>query len=371
MRLAVRNLLRRPRRTLLTVAGLALGAMSYMVLVGATQGFLQQYTEVARFCGADLVVHQASATSPWSSGVLPAQVTALRGVPGVTRVARLGLGKAQLFGSSYFLVFGVDPGEALAARLQLVRGHPLRRGVSEILLGELAARSLQISVGQEVEIRRVRFTVAAIYRTGNTMIDAGAVLDLHSVQALFNLGDNVNLVFLELASPARRAEALAAIAANLPDLEARPWESWTLAFGQATLVEAFARLLALLAVLIAALGASNVMHIAVSERTQELAVLRAIGWRRARVAGLVLQEGAGLSLLGGLCGMPLAAAVFWLAGSLGFLTLRTGGLIPLRLPLSAAIEGAAVTLLTGVVGALPPLLRALRIHPAHALNVAA
>jgi ABC-type lipoprotein release transport system permease subunit len=367
--LVARNLQRRPRRTLLTLVGLSLGAASYMALVGAAQGFLRQYRELARFCGADIVVHQAGATSPWSSGLLPAQVTALVGVPGVKNVARLGLGKTQLFGSPYFLLFGVDPAEALAPRLQIVKGRGLRAGASDVLLGELAARRLALAPGGELELRRRRLLIAGVFRTGHPIMDAGAVLDLHLVQGLFNLGENVNLVFLELDDPAQRPQVLATLAARFHDLESRAWESWTLAFGQMGLVAAFARLLAILAVLIAALGVSNVMHMAVSERTQELAILRAIGWRRVRVAALVLREGAALSVLGGLCGTPLAAAVFWLLGSEYVVSVTTGGFIPLRLPLSAAVEGLAVTVLAGVLGTLPPLLRALRLRPAEALHM--
>jgi putative ABC transport system permease protein len=367
--LAARNLRRRPRRAVLTLVGLALGAASYMALVGAAQGFLHQYTELAQFFGADVVVNQAAATSPWSSGVSPSQIAALGAVPGVKAVTRLGLGKTQLFGSPYFLLFGVDPAEAIAQRLRVIKGRGLRPGASEILLGELAASRLALAPGAEFEIRRKRLRIGGIFRTGHPIADAGAVLDLHSVQDLFNLGENVNVAFLSLEDPAHRPRVLAALSARFHDLAASPWESWTLTFGQLGLVKAFARLLALLALLIAALGVSNVMHIAVSERTQEIAILRAIGWRRLRIAALVLREGAALSFLGGLCGVPLAAAAFWLLGSEHLVSVTTGGFIPLRLPLTAAAEGLAVTVLAGVLGTVPPLLRALQVRPAEALHL--
>ena len=368
MGLVARNLWRRPRRTILTLVGLALGAASYMALVGAAQGFLYQYTELARFFGADIVVNQATATSPWSSGLPRSQVAALAGVPGVKAVARLGLGKTQLFGSPYFLLFGVDPAEAIAQRLRVVKGRGLQPGASEILLGELAASRLALVPGAEIEIRHKHLRIAGIFHTGHPITDAGAVLDLHSVQDLFNLGENVNVVFLELNDPAQRPRVLAALSARFQDLAASPWESWTLTFGQMGLVTAFARLLALLALIIAALGVSNVMHIAVSERTQEIAILRAIGWRRARLAGLVVREGATLSFLGGLCGVPLAAAVFWVLGSEHLVSVTTGGFIPLRLPLTAAAEGLGVTVLAGVLGTVQPLLRALSVQPTEALH---
>ena len=364
-----RSLLRRPRRTALTVAGAALGAATYMAIVGAAQGFLHQFADLAQFFGADIVVQQAGATSPWSSNLSPVQVAAVAGLVGVRDVSRLGLGKAQLFGTSYFLVFGVDPGEGLARSLVLAKGKSLSRGETTMLLGEAAADKLKVEIGQQLEVRGKWVRVEGIYRTGHRVLDSGAVLDLGLVQTQFNLREAVNVVFIRLDDPGRRSEMLRRIAALHPDLEATAWDSWVMAYDQLALVGAFARLLALLAVLIAALGASNVLHMSVSERTEEIAVLRAIGWRRCRIAALILGDGAALSVAGGTCGIPLAAVILWALGSGSFRAVNTAGLIPAHLPLSAALEGVAVTLIAGMIGSIPPLVRALRVEPALALRL--
>jgi len=346
-----------------------MGASSYMALVGAAQGLVRQFAELARFCGADIVVQQAAATSPWSSILSPGQVAALARVEGVQAASRVGLGKAKLFGAPYFLVFGVDPDEDLIRALPLAAGRSLRGGEAGILLGEVAAERLKLSLGQPLEVRGTWLDTAGIYRTGHPVLDAGAVLDLGLVQRLFNLHDAVNVVFLRLADPARRAEALRAIASGSPGVEANAADTWLLSFNQLGVVRTFARTLALLAVLIAALGASNVLHLSVAERTGEIAVLRALGWRRRRIAALVLGDGAALAGAGGLCGVPLAMAMLWLVGVGPLHTLNSAGLITPRLPATAALEGVAVTLLAGLAGSVPPLLRALRVEPALALRL--
>ena len=58
----------------------------------------------------------------------------------------------------------------------------------------------------------------------------------------------------------------------------------------------------LLAVLVGVLGVMNTMLMTVFERTQEICVLLAIGWRRGRIVRMILWESALLGLLGGIAG---------------------------------------------------------------------
>ena len=50
---------------------------------------------------------------------------------------------------------------------------------------------------------------------------------------------------------------------------------------------------------------TNTMAMAVLERQRELALLSAVGWRRARIAALVLAEGVATSVLGAGLGLVL------------------------------------------------------------------
>jgi len=63
MMITARSLLRRRRRTALTIAGVALGAATYMVLLAAGRGLLEQFRESAKILGAEVVVQQRDVTS--------------------------------------------------------------------------------------------------------------------------------------------------------------------------------------------------------------------------------------------------------------------------------------------------------------------
>jgi putative ABC transport system permease protein len=104
----------------------------------------------------------------------------------------------------------------------------------------------------------------------------------------------------------------------------------------------------------------NTMAIAVRERTNELAVLKAVGYSDRFVLGLVLAESVLIAVVGGAIGLLLAHGV--VAQDL------TRGLIPLFLPNGSIAVGAAVALGTGLVAGLLPAVSAMRLSIVDALR---
>ena len=104
----------------------------------------------------------------------------------------------------------------------------------------------------------------------------------------------------------------------------------------------------------------NTMAIAVRERTNEIATLKAIGFSARFVLGLVLTESTCIAVVGGALGL-------WLAHALIQQDL-TQGLILLYLPWVALAAGATLALLTGLVAGLIPALNAMRLNVASALR---
>jgi putative ABC transport system permease protein len=370
MLITFRNLLRRRRRTALTIGGIALGAATYMMLLTAGRGLLEMVQESISILGADVVVQQNGAVSAWTS-VVPRNISdQLAMSSDVVGLSRAVVGNTRFLDAGYFIMWGVAADDRMLARLDIVDGKPITGGAqtAEMLVGVLAARQLGLATGHLVETRHRRFEVVGIYQTGRAIIDRGALIDLAVAQQLFNAGDGCNLVFLHLSTPDRAQAVAEEINRQHPEVTAHPVDEWADSYVQISEVQTYSRFLALVALVIAILGVSNVLHIAVSERTCELAILRAIGWSRWRTASLVLLEGAAVSLLGGLCGVPLAAAVLRVVGSVDLAGYTTAGLIPLVLPLDAAVEGVVVSVLAGAIGSLAPLVRALRLQPARALR---
>ncbi|HEX5314762.1 MAG TPA: ABC transporter permease, partial [Gammaproteobacteria bacterium] len=107
----------------------------------------------------------------------------------------------------------------------------------------------------------------------------------------------------------------------------------------------------------------NTMSQAVRERTSELAVLKALGFGRGTVSGLVLAEAVGVTLIGGLLG--LAAA--WLLARAMYGSL-SAVLPALGMPAEAVGLGVLLMILFGLIAGALPLRQVFRLRAADALR---
>jgi putative ABC transport system permease protein len=110
------------------------------------------------------------------------------------------------------------------------------------------------------------------------------------------------------------------------------------------------------------------MHVNVSDRTRELAILRAVGWSRPRVARQVLLEGLVLAAVGAAVAVPASMGILALFSTTRLGDVNSHGYVPQALAMRPAVEGFVVALVAGGLGTLAPLIRALRIDTATALR---
>lgn len=107
----------------------------------------------------------------------------------------------------------------------------------------------------------------------------------------------------------------------------------------------------------------NTMAQAVRERTNELAVLKTLGFRHGQVLGLVLAESCLLAVLGGLLGLGVAWLLITVVGD------PTKGQLPVfYMPGRDLILGAVLAILMGIVTGFLPALQAMRLRIAEALR---
>lgn len=110
------------------------------------------------------------------------------------------------------------------------------------------------------------------------------------------------------------------------------------------------------------LVAGNTMAQAVRERTQELGVLKAVGFSDARILGLVLIESMLIAIVGGGIGLGLG----WFLVNLGD---PTGGALPIFfMPPLSVVLGVIFILLLGLVAGIFPALQAMRLNTVEALR---
>jgi putative ABC transport system permease protein len=356
--LVLRNLLRRPVRTALTAAGVAIGVGLIVALLSITNGAKRTAAQLIHFGRADFGLFQAG-TSDLTRSLLPESLAAsIKREPGVADTARI-----FLLSTDKVLVLGYAPGEFPEQRTVIVRGS--RPSGNEALLGDAAARRLHLEPGQSLRLGRGSYPVAGIFHSGDAFVDGAAVLPLAAVQKLAQRPHEVTTIAV-IADPGARSKTVAQRLQNdFPNTVAVTEP------GQAVKIDTSSRLIvttgwiiSLLALIVGGIAVANTMAMAVFERVREIGILRAVGWPARRIAALVVSEALAICLLALGVGLLLgyAAAELFTAGD------SNGALIQPDFTAGVFAWGLAFALGVGLIGAVYPMIRAISLSPIEALR---
>jgi putative ABC transport system permease protein len=353
LELVVTNLARRKARAVATAVGIALGVATIVALLSVGAGLQRTAAGLVHLGDADLGVFQAGVEDPTAS-VLPTSLAArLERRPDVSRATPLLLVVEGVREDPAAIVFGLDPKGFVAQRLVVGEGTQAL-GPRQVLVGDRLARELKLRPGATLKVKRRAFTVAGIYHSGVFFEDGGAVLDLAVAQRLERRGADATTIAVQLGTDVHNDAAAKAIRRALPGTQViGTADEATRAGANGELVRKTVDIVAALALIVGGLGVTNTMAMAVLERQRELALLSAVGWRRLRIAGLVLAEGVATSILG--AGLGLILGVFgadWLGRGLGVSTVVTPDVTPWTMG-----QALLIGVLIGVLGGLYPAWR--------------
>lgn len=409
-KVAWRNLWRHTRRTLITATALAFGFLASVLIVGISQGIVEEMVENGTRVFTGQIQVQSETYQPDRSlyetpggadGVdLPALLETLDGVPEVMAAAPRVYGGGLVSAGEETIagfVVGIDPErERQVTRIleSVTEGRLPRPGERELLLGAEAARQLKVGVGAELvlvapaadgSLGNDLFTVSGLFRSGMQAFDANYVLlPLDQLQLLLALDPGrIHEVVIRVEGAWAAPEAAPAVTAALGDrwgqLRVEPWTEFRPELREyAQLAESGNIVIVVIVFGMAVFGVANTMLMATMERRREFAVIRALGTTPGQVAGTVIREGLVLGLLSLAAGLVLAIPLmFWWAANppdLGHLFgdfTMAGSLVRPVLRVKAGWDGPLISgialLLTALLASLYPALRAVRIPPADAL----
>jgi len=366
----LKNLLRRKTRTLLTLVGIAIGIAAIVALGALAEGLAANYTSLLSGSEADLILSQSEggeSAVTLSVGAVDEEIgRQVARFPEVKEVAGMSYALVPMPGIPYFVLFGYDPAEFAIGHFKIVEGEMLEPGGrrKEIILGRLAADNLDRRVGDTVKVSGGAYRVVGIYETGTGFEDNGAVVPLSEVQAIFKQPHNVSAFLLRLKDIGQLEAARSRIERRFPDLSVSRTSEVTETLGMIETARSFAWAVSLIAILVGGVGMMNTMLMSVLERTREIGVLRALGWRKGRVLGMVLGESLTLSLIGGAAGMALGVFLVKVLGRVPAVgSLSRGAFTP-----GLFLQALSVSIIMGALGGLYPAYRASRLMPVEALR---
>ncbi len=368
-KLIFRNLTRRKTRTLLTVAGIAVGVAMIVALGAMGEGIRTGYVSMFSGSGADLTLMQEGAYDITLSGVdedIAEQVAAL---PEVHAATGMIVGNVTAPGMPYFFVFGYDPSSYAVERFKIIQGHALGagrssvRGSHEIVLGKQAAEALKLTVGDALRLTGGTFRVVGIYETGSGFEDAASLISLADAQQLLQKHRQVGAVQIKLKDARQIERVRTRLERQYPRLNVSASSDVADQQQMVGMMQGFAWGIAFLAVVIGGIGMTNTVMMSTFERTREIGTLRAMGWGRLRVLAMVMGESIGLGLVGGLVGCAAGAALIGPMTQSPAMSFLQG-----QLTWPLLVQGIVTAMVLGGVGGVYPAWWASRLMPVEAMR---
>lgn len=359
----LKNLWRRKTRTLLTVLGIAIGVAAVVSLGAIGAGIVESYGSILSNPTTDITVSQKDAIDISFSALDEDLLPRIQAVPGVEVVDPVVVGFVQSENLPFFIVFGYETDSLAIRRYNVVEGKPIT-GQREILLGMKAAEDLKLGVGGTVRLYGVPYQIVGIYETGQALEEGGGVVSLAEAQEIASKPRQVNAFQIKTRRPDEADAVIERLQTLFPDLSISKGSGNSAAQEWVGMIQAMAWGIAAIAIIVGGLGMMNTMVMSVFERTREIGVLRALGWRRGRVMRLILSEAVVLSILGGLLGVLLGVALVQAATSMpGYGALMTG-----RYSTGLFAQGMLTAILLGTVGGIYPAWWASKLTPIEALR---
>lgn len=380
-----------PTRTLLMILAMAIGVAAVVVLTALGEGARRYVVNQFSSIGTHLVLVFPGRSETSGAGMLVSETTrdltlddalALLRSPAVARIAPLNIGAAAVAWqgrSRDVTVMGSTEALLDIRHMELAQGRFLpagdpRRATPVAVIGATVRDELfgaHVALGEWVRLGDRRFRVIGVLASQGqafgTDTDDMVVIPVASAEMLFN---SPSLFRILIQAKSRETIEHARTDAIRILKERHEGEEDVTVVTQDAVLATFDRILRALTLALAGIAAislavagiliMNVMLIAVSQRTKEVGLLKAVGASPRQIRRLFFTEAVMLSSIGALAGLAL--------GQLGsLLIVRLYPALPAAAPGWAIAAAFFTALFTGVVFSLLPARRAARLDPVQAL----
>jgi ABC-type antimicrobial peptide transport system permease subunit len=233
-----------------------------------------------------------------------------------------------------------------------------------MIIGRQTAESMGLELGDTFRILESTFRVVGIYETGGSFEDSGAVITARDAQRLAGRPHQVSMYGIKVRDPDKVEQVRDYLNANFSEIEVSLSSDFAESIPDMERMGAMTGQIVFMAVFLGAVGMLNTMLMSVLERTREIGVLRALGWRRRQVVDLILREALVLGVLGGVCGILLGMGLVWILQQIPMI----GGMLEPSYETALLAQAMVMALVAGIIGGLYPAWRATRMRPVEALR---
>ncbi len=369
--------------TVVAILGIAGTVGVFVAMLSMAKGF--KTTLVSSGSPRNSIVLRGGATSEMESGISLDQVKVIEDAPGVARGAAGPLVSPEVVVIAPFPLKSTGTDASVQVRgsspkilevrdtIKVASGRFFQPGLNELVVGRNVARTYTgFDLGSKVKFGGGVWTVVGVFDAGGSAFDSEVWCDATVLNAVYKRPSNVfQSVTVHLTSPAAFTGFKDALTSDprvtlqaSRELDYYDKQSRSLT----TMIEVLGTMVAMVMGIGAVLGALNTMYSAVSERSREIATMRALGFTTGSVVTSFVFEALCIAFIGGLLG---CLAVLPLNGmTTGTMNWQTFSHLAFAFRVTPALlaGGVVFALLMGLVGGVPPAIRAAHARIAVALR---
>ena len=360
-KLAQRNAGRSPRRTSATAAAIMVG-IALITLASIMSASLQATVDEIFSTGvkAEVVVTTANQFSD-AGGFSPELAARAAGLPEVAAVTAVPFGPVLLDGDETF-VAGLDSNFADFFTIDDVEGS-LDLGHGDLLVDDRTAKDHGWKLGDPIQLTFEQtglqsFHIAAVI-TSDAISGLGITRADYSANFAVDADSQLYIQLADGVTPEQGRDAVAAVATDIPNAKVQTADEQVDAISDQvnSVLDLITGLLGM-TVVVALIGVTNTMALAVFERTREIGLLRAIGLNRRQTRRMIRLEASIISAFGALLGVALGLFFGWAL----IQALSDEGFDSFVVPWLTLASWVVGTAVLGVVFAIWPARRAAKLN---------
>jgi len=359
--------------SIVAVLGIAGTVGVFVAMLSLARGF--RATLVASGSEDNAIVMRAGATSEMMSGIRLEDIKILQDAPGVARSSDAPLVTSEVVVVAPFplratgtdanvQVRGVSANVLTIRRnIKIAQGRMFQPGLAELVVGKNASSSYSgLTLGNTVNFGGGHWQVVGIFDAGGSSFDSEVWCDARVLDDVYKRPSNIfQSATVHLSSPAAFEQFKDAVTSDrrLNFDVTREIDYYAKQSTRMTqLITILGGLVAFVMAIGAVFGALNTMYSAVAERGREIATMRALGFGGAAVVFSFLVEALLISFIGGalgcVCVLPLNGLT---TGAMNWQTFSHLA-FAFRITPVLLVAGIIFALLMGLLGGLPPAMRA-------------